>query len=380
MDFSNFIAGKKQKQSEGKHSSYDAFIPNLINIEWTWSNPQINTLLEEASHYLAKLDAISNSFKAIDLYIKMHIAKESYKSNRIEGTQTTFEQALMKKEMISEHFRDDWQEVNNYIEALSMGIEKLKSVPMSSRLIKYVHKHMLKGVRGFNKQPGNYRKSQNWIGGASILSAFFVPPPHHEVNRLMSDLEKFINNIDIHVPMLIRIAIAHYQFETIHPFLDGNGRCGRLLIILYLVEKQRLSKPVLYMSDFFETNRSSYYEALTIVREKNDMEHWILFFLTGVIQSAKNGINVIERVRILTETIEKKILLLRNYSLAKQVLNHFITTPISNTKDLIDYCNISASTASLILKEFENLNIIVEVTGNKRNRVYKFVDFLSIFQ
>ena len=379
MNFSNFESGHFQKQNAEKEFSYNAFIPNTINLEWTWNNPKINTLLEESIHYLAKLDAISTSFKAIDLYIKMHVTKESHKSNKIEGTQTTFEQALMKKEMIREDRKDDWQEIKNYIDALSKGINKLEELPMSSRLIKYVHKNMLKGVRGEKKLPGNYRKSQNWIGGGSISSALFVPPPHHEVNRLMSDLEYFLNNNDIYVPILIRTAIAHYQFETIHPFLDGNGRCGRLLIILYLVEKKLLTKPVLYTSDYFENNRNDYYNALTLVREKHNIENWVIFFLNGIKTSAINGIAVIEKVDLLMEDIEKKIQPLRNYILAKKVILYFLENPISNTKDLINYCNISPSTANLLLREFQKMNILNEVTGHKRNRIHKFSDYLEIF-
>ncbi|HHT9887507.1 TPA: Fic family protein, partial [Legionella pneumophila] len=268
---------------------YKSFLPIPVNQEWYWEDPQINTSLEKASRALAELDSFTLIVPDVDLFIQMHITKEANTSSRIEGTQTNFDEALMGANFITPEKRNDWQEVQNYIKAINEAVKELKTLPLSNRLLKQTHKILMYGVRGEHKMPGEYRISQNWIGGSSLSDATFIPPHQDNVPELMSDLEKFWHNEKINVPDLIRIAISHYQFETIHPFLDGNGRIGRLLITLYLVEKGLLQKPSLYLSDFFERNRSSYYDALMAVRTSNNLLHWIKFFLSAVIEIANNG-------------------------------------------------------------------------------------------
>ncbi|RZK64284.1 MAG: Fic family protein, partial [Pedobacter sp.] len=226
----------------------------MINKEWQLNNMEIIQLLSIADRQLGRLDMYSE-YVNIDLFIRMHIAKEATQSSKIEGTQTNMEEAFLSKEEVTQEKRDDWEEVQNYISAMNEAVILLHSLPFSSRLIKETHKILLTGVRGKHKLPGEYRTSQNWIGGATLNDATFIPPIHSNIPELMSDLEKFANDEFNPLPDLIKIAIIHYQFETIHPFLDGNGRVGRLLITLYLVARGILKQPILYLSDFFERNR-----------------------------------------------------------------------------------------------------------------------------
>jgi len=277
MDLQSFKAGTDKKQY-----GYNSFSPADVNHDWLVSDAKINNLLSEADRKLGELNAFSQLIPYVDFFIKMHITKEATKSSRIEGTQTSIEDVLQSEKYITPEKRNDWQEVHNYIEAMNFSIEQLHKLPLSNRLLKQTHKKLLQGVRGKHKLPGEFRTSQNWIGGSSLKDAAFIPPHHNDLPDLMADLEKLLNNDELQVPHLIRIAIAHYQFETIHPFLDGNGRLGRLLITLYLVSNKILRKPALYLSDFFERNRSHYYDNLTAVRTKNNLKQWITFFWWGL--------------------------------------------------------------------------------------------------
>ena len=252
MKVENFKSGIWQSQYQ-----YKSFEPILVNIEWRWENPLINAMLERANKVLGELNAFSLIVPDIDLFIQMHITKEAQTSSRIEGTQTAFDEAVMPEEHIAAEKRDDWREVRNYVNAMNEAVAELEKLPLSNRLLKQTHATLMSGVRGKSKQPGEFRISQNWIGGSSLADAAFIPPHQNRVPDLMGDLEKFWHNETITVPHLIRIAISHYQFETIHPFLDGNGRIGRLMIPLYLISHGLLEKPSLYMSDFFERNRAS---------------------------------------------------------------------------------------------------------------------------
>ena len=252
MDLQQFKAGRKQKGID-----YFSFIPEKINLTYSWKDPELTKLVDTATLRIGELNAFSELVPNIDHFIRMHVVKEATVSSKIEGTQTNMQDALLKEKDILPEKRDDWKEVTNYIDAMNYAVEKLEKLPLSSRLLREAHGVLLDGVSGKHKMPGEFRRSQNWIGGASIKDAIYIPPFAEEVEPLMGDLENLMHNDDCGLPHLLRIALAHYQFETIHPFLDGNGRIGRLMITLYLVSQNVLRKPVLYLSDFLEKNKFS---------------------------------------------------------------------------------------------------------------------------
>ncbi len=374
-----FKAGKYKQQLE-----YQSFSPNTICLQWLISNPQLLNKLGEADRYLGRLDSFSELIPDIDFFITMHVAKEATVSSKIEGTQTSFEEALIKIEDIKPEKRNDWQEVQNYILAINQAIKEMDELPISNRLIKQTHQTLLQGVRGKEKRPGEYRSSQNWIG-RSLKDAIFVPPVHQEIPDLMHDLEKFINAEDLELPVavphLIKIAMIHYQFETIHPFLDGNGRIGRLLITLYLIDKKLLQKPTLYLSDFFEKNRRDYYDNLMQVRKKDDLETWLFYFLEGVIETAKKSIAAFQSIIKLREDVElnRLIQLGRKQKSAKKLINLLYKNPILDSKEVAISLNISTSTAIRLINDFQELGILSELTGYKRNRIYVFSEYVTIF-
>jgi len=359
---------------------YKSFQPSPINRLWTLENMEIQQLLDQANRELGSLDTFSDYIPNIDLFISMHVLKEATQSSKIEGTQTNIEEALLDIEDIPLDKRNDWEEVQNYVQAMNQAIKKLHELPFSSRLIKETHKILLQGVRGEHKLPGEFRKSQNWIGGATIDDASFVPPVHTSIDELMSDLELFVHNEELYFPELLKIALVHYQFETIHPFLDGNGRVGRLIITLYLVSKGILKKPILYLSDFFERNRSLYYDNLMRVREKSDLTQWFKFFLVGAIETAKNSVTTFDNILKLQKEVEQKIQTLRSRTANSQkVLNYLYQRPVINAANIVDLTSLSSTSAYKLIADLENLKILKEVTGGKRGRTYIFNEYLQLF-
>lgn len=360
--------------------TFKSFQPNKINQQWGIEDMEILTLLSQADRQLGRLDMYSEYIPNIDLFISMHVLKEATQSSKIEGTKTNIEDALLDKEDVNDEKRDDWEEVQNYIEALNSAIKNLEKLPFSSRLIRETHKTLLQGVRGKHKLPGEFRSSQNWIGGASINDATFIPPIHSSINEYMGDLENFAHNSESFFPDLLKIALIHYQFETIHPFLDGNGRVGRLMITLYLVEKGILKKPILYLSDFFERNRTLYYDNLTKVREKDDLSQWFKFFLVGIIETAKSGINTFDSILKLQKEVEVKLQTLGSRSHnAHLILTHLFQKPIIDAPKVKEITKLSAPSVYKLIDELEKLEILTEITGAKRGKIYLFKEYTKLF-
>ena len=372
----NFKSGTHINQGHFK-----SFQPTEINKQWVLENMELIQLLSKADRQLGRLDMYSEHIPDIDLFISMHVLKEATQSSKIEGTQTNMEEALLDKEDVSSEKKDDWEEVQNYIQAMHQAIEMLQKLPFSSRLIRETHKTLLQGVRGEHKLPGIFRTSQNWIGGASINDATFVPTVHNTINALMSDLENFAHNEEVYFPDLLKIAIIHYQFETIHPFLDGNGRVGRLLITLYLVDKGILKKPILYLSDFFERNKSLYYDNLMKARTDNNITQWLKFFLVGVIETSKKGVETFDAILKLKQNTELNIQTLGTRgNNAQKIIQYLFKRPMVDVNKVITITGVSKKTAYNLIADLEELEILKEVTGGKRDKLYVFDSYLQLFK
>jgi Fic family protein len=376
MDIGQFRAGSWIQQPSG----YRSFLPNPVNHSFTWADAELNILLERATLKLGELNSFSQFVPDIGLFIRMHVLKEATVSSRIEGTQTNIEEALLHLTDIAPDRRDDWQEVNNYVLALNQALNRLTTLPLSSRLLRETHRTLLDGVRGEHKLPGEFRTSQNWIGGATLSDAVFVPPHYGDLGQLMGDLENFLHNQTIAVPHLIKIGIAHYQFETIHPFLDGNGRIGRLMIMLYLVDNHILKEPILYLSDFFDRNRSLYYDNLMVVRRTNNLAQWLKFFLVGIAQTAEKAVDSLNAIMQIKQDSENKVLTLgRKAPTAKRLLDYLFGQPVLNAADVTNQTGLSVVAAYRLIADFERLGLLHEATGFKRNRLFLFKAYLDVF-
>lgn len=377
MDLSAYKAGRYEKRLE-----YHSFAPAPVNHRWIISDPEVIDVLGRADRALGELNAFAQLVPDIDFFISMYVAKEATQSSRIEGTQTNIEDAFKQIEDLSPEARDDWGEVQNYIQAINSAIVSLEHLPFSNRLLKETHAILMQGVRGETKQPGEFRTSQNWIG-VSLRNAVFVPPRHELVPELMSDMEKFIHDDSLRVPPLIRIAIAHYQFETIHPFLDGNGRLGRLMISLYLASQGLLVKPALYLSDYFERNKTAYIDHLMAVREGNHMRDWLIFFLHGVEETARASADVFRKILVLKEWIERESLPRfshRRQGNAQQLVRHLYRRPLVDVKGVTSLLDTTTNTATSLIADLISHGVLIEVTGQRRNRLFVFERYLQLFE
>ena len=377
MEISQFKAGRYEQRLE-----YRAFLPEPVCHEWIVADAELTDLLGRADRALGELNAFSQLMPDIDFFIRMYVAKEATQSSRIEGTQTNIDDALKEAADLKPEDRDDWAEVQNYIQAIHFAVGALEKLPLCNRLLCQTHALLLSGVRGKHKQPGEFRVSQNWIG-VSLKNAAFVPPHHEHVGELMSDLEKLLNAESFFAHPLIRIAIAHYQFETIHPFLDGNGRLGRLMISLYLASTGLLKKPALYLSDYFERNKTAYVDHLMAVREGDHLRAWLVFFIYGVEQTARDSASVFRAILAIKHRIEGEVLphfSARRLESARKLVHALYGQPITSVKRAAEIIGGAGNTATAVINELVARGVLVEVTGRQRDRLFAFHDYIALFR
>lgn len=365
-------------------TGYRAFIPATLPPEPAITfDLSLMSLLSEADHALGQLDGVASILPNPDLFVAMYVREEAVISSQIEGTQSTLEDVLQYEIDHAHHEQPrDVVEVVNYVRAMNHGLERLKEFPLSLRLIREIHRELLEGVRGQNREPGEFRKTQNWIGpeGCTLADAVFVPPPPHEMFEALGNFEKFLHSEDP-MPPLIHCGLAHAQFETIHPFLDGNGRVGRLLITFFLCHRGILSRPLLYLSHHFKRYRTEYYDRLMAIRATGDWEGWIRFFLTGVRDVSREA--VVRSHAILRLRQEHANQIQSGFGLATanglRLLDLLFRTPWVTTAQAQDYLQCTFPTANQMISKLTRLGILHEVTGGKRNRQFVFSDYLSLF-
>ena len=374
----DFRAGKLANTPQGYH----AFMPERIDRAYRLDDPELQGLVEKATLKLGALDAFGELVPNIRHFIRLHVVKEATVSSKIEGTNTNIQEVLMDERNVDPERRDDRREVNNYVAAMQQSLKRMPDLPLSSRLLREAHATLMRGVRGEQKTPGEFRHSQNWIGGASLVDAKFIPPVWEEVNALMGDLEQFLHSNNTQLPHVLKAALAHYQFETIHPFLDGNGRIGRLMITLYFVHADVLKEPVLYLSDFFERNRTAYYDNLTRVRTHNDINHWFRFFLVGVIETADKATNGLREIlRLKQDCLEQRIPGIgRRTTAAPRLLEYLFQQPIVSADMIATAVGQTHASAYKLISDFERIGILREITGSKWGRIYRFDEYFKVFE
>lgn len=364
---------------------YLAFVPATLPPKPPLDMGQLGNLLASASAALGRLDGLAGFLPDIGLFIYMYVRKEALLSSQIEGTQSSFSDLLIHENELAPGApaEEDVQDVSNYIAALNHGLERMRSgFPLSLRLIREIHETLLSKGRGSNKMPGEFRRSQNWIGGPRPSKARFVPPPPDRLDECLGAFEKFLHADDDNLPILIRAALAHVQFETIHPFLDGNGRIGRLLITLLLCADGVLKEPILYLSLWFKTRRNEYYDQLQYIRDTGDWEEWINFFLRGVIETADQGVATARRILELFDTDQRRVetALGKAAPSALKILAHMRKKPVIAPKDLVAQLELTMPTINTALSNLEKIGIIHEITGRQRDRMFAYKAYLAILE
>lgn len=359
---------------------FRAFIPAPLppNPPVRLDDGELRTLLSEADLALGRLDGITSLLPNPDLFVGMYVRREAVLSSQIEGTQASLTDLLQFEVGEAEELRVlDVEEVVNYVRAMNYGLERLETLPLSLRLIREIHEHLLQGVRGQHRDPGEFRRSQNWIGpsGSPLNNAAFVPPPPHELLRILGELETFLR--DRSSPALIHAGLAHAQFETIHPFLDGNGRVGRLLITFLLCERKVLTRPLLYLSHHFKLHRAEYYDRLQAVRIDGNWEGWLGFFLRGVREVAQEAADRARKILSLREQ-KREALSGRNRNLLP-LLDQLFQRPVVTVNSVREALKVTFATANKYVSRLQGLDILTEVTGYRRNRLFQFTPYLSLF-
>lgn len=373
-------AGVNIRQKEG----YSAFIPAALPPKppLQIDNETIE-ILSRADTAIGRLSGISEALPNPDLFVAMYVRKEAVLSSQIEGTEASLEDVLeYESENRPKTLPNDVAEVVNYVKAMNYGLKRIGDLPLSLRLIKEIHAELMKDVRGGDKTPGEFRISQNWIGprGCTLNNARFIPPPPHEMMQAMGDLEKYMHS-DLTYPLLIECALIHYQFESIHPFLDGNGRIGRLLITFFLCHKEILKKPLLYLSYYFKQNRQEYYDRLMAVRDKGDFESWIKFFLKGIATVAEEAARTSNKIISLKEKDKKRVITAYNESSkTASFYEKLFDKPIVSITDIAKISNTTFPTASDMCNKLLKIDILKEITGNERNKMFAYKNYLDILK
>ena len=363
--------------------SYQAFMPPPLPPQPPLDSSRFYDLLAKASSALGRLDTVTEILPDAKLMLYFYVRREAVLSSQIEGTQSSLSDLLLfEHEEVPGVPIDDVEEVSNYVTALEHGLKRLKDgFPLSLRLISEIHEILLSGVRGSNKQPGEFRRSQNWIGGSRPGNARFVPPPPERLMECLDNFEKFLHAEDAPYPTLIKAALAHVQFETIHPFLDGNGRLGRLLITLLLCVEGVLKAPVLYLSLFFKNNRSEYYEQLNNVRKTGDWEAWIVFFLEGVVETATQVAETAQAADALFSEAKQKINTLKRAESSAHLLHHYLSgKAMATVPEAAEKLGITAPTARAALNHLVALGIINEVSGRERRKLYVYQALIDVLE
>lgn len=372
--------GRYIKSSVVGGEYYTAYLPKPLPPEPPINMQQIYSLLDKASVAVGRLDGLSVVLPDTELFLYMYVRKEALLSSQIEGTQSSFSDLLIYENNGTPGVPiDDVAEVSSYVASMNYGLERLNDLPLSLRLIREIHEILMRNSRGSTKQPGEFRTTQNWIGGSRPGNAVFVPPPPEYLMECLDNLEKFIHDENIAMPTLIKAALIHVQFETIHPFLDGNGRLGRLLITFLLCAAGLLKKPLLYLSLFFKNRRDEYYSHLQNVREKGEWEEWIKFFLEGVVLTSEQATETARRIIALFDSDRKKIETSDKSSTSVLVIHKYMQShPVVSTTKLKDACDLTLPTVLRSLGILESMGIVKEITGRERHRIYIYKDYISI--
>lgn len=369
-------AGRMIRQHEG----YRAFIPAPLPPDPPLAfDAQLATVLARAGTALGRLDGVAATLPNPDLFVAMYVRREAVLSSQIEGTQSTLDDVLAYEiDPNRPNLPRDIDEVVNYIGAMKYGLARLETLPLSLRLLREIHGRLMEGTRGGNKSPGEFRHSQNWIGGAVLMDAVFIPPPPHEMRTALGNLERFLHDSGGLDPLIVA-ALAHAQFETIHPFLDGNGRVGRLLITFLLCHEKVLQRPVLYLSHYLKQHRASYYDRLMAVRLAGDWEGWLRFFLTGVADVAREAEQTARQIVQLREDICQRAQTAGMSATAFRLLDHLFQRPIINVNAARDYLEVSYVAANGLMRELSEVGVLTEITGGSRNRVFRFGPYIDLF-